>query len=389
MTGETAPELDLILVGGGLANGLIAYRIAQKRPETKILVLESGQTFGGNHTWSFHDLDLSSAQRAWTDPFVVRRWPFYHVAFPNLRRRVDLSYCSANSDRFHEVLRRADIPVRFGARVESVSPRQVRLETGAVLEARAVIDGRGAAPTPLMRLGWQKFLGQEIRTEQPHRLTGPILMDAAVEQHDGYRFVYVLPFAADRLLIEDTYYSERPELDAALLRDRIAEYAHANGWIPAELVREETGVLPITLAGDFDAFWSTKRGQCCAGLRAGLFHPTTGFSWPDAVRLADCIAALPQLDADPLFAATRAYAAERWRTQAFFRGLNRMLFLAGEPSLRWVMMRHFYRLPEPLIARFYRGALLPWDKVQLLVGRPPVTISGAVRALFDTAVAGA
>ncbi len=318
---------------------------------------------------------------------MVRRWPFYHVAFPNLRRRVDLSYCSANSDRFHEVLRRADIPVRFGARVESVSPRQVRLETGAVLEARAVIDGRGAAPTPLMRLGWQKFLGQEIRTEQPHRLTGPILMDAAVEQHDGYRFVYVLPFAADRLLIEDTYYSERPALDGTVLRERIAAYAHANGWIPAELIREESGVLPITLAGDVNRFWSNKQGQCCSGLRAGLFHPTTGFSWPDAVRLADRVAELPDLDAGPLFATIRAYAAERWRTQAFFRALNRMLFLAGDPGLRWVTMRRFYGLPEPLISRFYAGALSPWDKVKLLVGRPPVPVSGAVRALFDTVVA--
>ena len=41
---------DLILVGGGLANGLIAWRLRMQRPELNILLLESGERIGGNHT---------------------------------------------------------------------------------------------------------------------------------------------------------------------------------------------------------------------------------------------------------------------------------------------------------------------------------------------------
>ncbi|MGE0744548.1 MAG: lycopene cyclase family protein, partial [Rhodospirillales bacterium] len=39
---------DLILVGGGLANGLIAYRLASLRTSLRVLVVEAGPSLGGN-----------------------------------------------------------------------------------------------------------------------------------------------------------------------------------------------------------------------------------------------------------------------------------------------------------------------------------------------------
>ena len=38
-------EADLILVGGGLANGLIAWRLAATRPDVRVLLLEKGKKF--------------------------------------------------------------------------------------------------------------------------------------------------------------------------------------------------------------------------------------------------------------------------------------------------------------------------------------------------------
>jgi hypothetical protein len=66
---------------GGLANGLIAYRLGQVRPELRVLLLEGEDRLGGNHTWSFHATDLSAEQSAWLEPFVVHRWPAYDVVF--------------------------------------------------------------------------------------------------------------------------------------------------------------------------------------------------------------------------------------------------------------------------------------------------------------------
>ena len=77
---------DLILVGGGLANGLIAWRLHTQRPELNILLLEAGDSIGGNHTWSFHDGDLTLEQRVWIAPLVGHRWPQYQVVFPGHTR---------------------------------------------------------------------------------------------------------------------------------------------------------------------------------------------------------------------------------------------------------------------------------------------------------------
>ena len=93
-----------------------------------------------------------------------------------------------------------------------------------------------------------------------------MLMDATVEQRDGFRFMYVLPLAADRVLVEDTYFSDGIELDAAASRGAIADYVAARGWTVAAVDREETGVLPLPLRGSQRA----RRRAADRGLRRRL-----------------------------------------------------------------------------------------------------------------------
>jgi len=375
-------DYDLILVGGGLANGLIAWRLRSERPELNILLLEAGDTIGGNHTWSFHDGDLTIGQRVWVAPLVGSRWPQYEVVFPGYARTIDSGYASIASSDFAHVIATALGPsLRTGTPVAGLTPTSVRLASGEILHAGAVIDGRGPQASSRLALGYQTFLGQEVRLSVPHKLKAPVLMDASVEQAGGYRFVYLLPFGPDRVLIEDTHYVDTPALEPDRLRANIAAYAKGRGWDIAEVLREEQGSLPIVLAGDFDGFWRDLYGQPASGLRAGLFHSTTGYSLPHAVRLAERIARLPDLTATALFEAIRVEARAAWKSQGFFRLLNRMLFLAGSPDQRWRVMARFYRLPAPLIARFYAARLRLFDKARILSGKPPVP----VRAAFDAA----
>jgi lycopene beta-cyclase len=243
----------------------------------------------------------------------------------------------------------------------------------------AVIDARGADRLETLDLGWQKFIGRELRLDAPHGLERPIVMDACVDQGDGYRFVYCLPFAEDRLLIEDTYYAEGASLDPAELGARINRYAAAKGWSIAAVEHEEAGVLPVAMGGDFDRFWPADEKVARIGLRGGFFHPTTGYSLPDAVRTAMKIAR--QQDFGALAATLRAEAAQLWRARGFYRLLDRMLFRAARPAERYKVLQHFYRLDPDLIERFYAARSTMLDKIRILSGRPPVPLGRALAAM--------
>ncbi len=39
---ETEPEFDIVIVGSGIAGALSAYRLAQARPQLRVLMLEAG-----------------------------------------------------------------------------------------------------------------------------------------------------------------------------------------------------------------------------------------------------------------------------------------------------------------------------------------------------------
>lgn len=378
-----AADFDVIFAGGGLASGLTAFRLRREKPQLRLLVVEAGPSLGGNHTWSFHSPDLSPEQNAWLAPFIAHSWPAQTVRFPKFTRRLNASYNSLTSARLHDRLT-AELAgeVMLNTSIAALGEDRVELTDGRALHARCVIDGRGYAPSPALVLGFQKFLGLELRCAGPHRETAPVIMDAAVSQDDGYRFVYTLPLAPDTILIEDTYYADGAELDPALLRGKIDAYAAARGWRIAEVIREERGVLPVVLAGNIDAFWAgIPASQAPIGLRAALFHPTTGYSLPDAVRLADAIAALPDLTTRGVRAFVEARSKQLWRERGFYRMLNRMLFLAAEPQQRYSVLQRFYSLPEQLIERFYAAASTSADKARILIGRPPVSIRRALASL--------
>jgi lycopene beta-cyclase len=228
-------------------------------------------------------------------------------------------------------------------------------------------------------LGWQTFLGQEIECAVPHGVDRPMLMDATVPQDEAFKFVYVLPWDRHRLLVEDTAYADAPGVDEVAARRALAAYVERQGWTVRTVVREERGSLPIPLGGDGEAFWSGDVPRL--GLRAGLFHPTTGYSLPDAVATADLLCTVDPFDAGRVYSTVRAFAIARWRDRAFFRLLNRLLFRAAAPSARVRVLEQFYGRPADLIGRFYAARLTRLDRVRLLSGWPPVPLHRALAQL--------
>jgi lycopene beta-cyclase len=384
---SAAPEhikCDLAIVGGGLAGGLIALAVARQRPELKTVLVEQEQHFGGNHIWSFFASDIAAEHRWLTAPLVTYGWSGYEVRFPQHSRTLDNIYYTIESERLDWLLRH-NLPasaLMTGRTVKAVSPRLVVLDGAQRINAGGVIDARGVADYHHLDCGWQKFTGQLMQLAEPHNLTNPIVMDATVDQHDGFRFVYVLPFGMDKVFVEDTYYSDRPEMDRRVMAQRIAAYADGQGWEVQRVLREETGVLPVVMGGDLESYWASGSGRTAkAGARGAFFHPITSYSLPDAVRLAIFISELPDFDGDRLNMLLRQRAEEHWRNGKYYRMLNRMLFRGSQHGERYKIFERFYRLKPGLIERFYSGQTTGGDKARILTGKPPIPIGRALKAI--------
>jgi len=395
----TAHDLahDLVIVGGGLAGGLIALALQRRAPGCRFLLVEAGRTLGGHHRWSWFETDLGAEAQALMGEFALNGWDEgYDITFPAYGRTLPTSYRSLASAEFHRALTAA-LPaerVMLEAKASVIDADGVTLADGTRIAARRVIDCRPFRPSKHLAGGWQVFLGQHFKCDKPHGLTRPVIMDASVDQvapygnGAAYRFVYVLPLSADEVFIEDTYYADQPKMDAGILKGRVAEYAHRMGW-KGEVIDQEAGILPVVSGGNFRAALNEIAipGVAVAGARGGFSHPLTSYTLPfaadNALAIAQLLANRPGVSGNELAAFCERRAKRHWRATGYYRMLSRMLFEAAEPDKRVVVFEHFYALRGQLVERFYAGRSTWPDRLRILTGKPPVTIPRAIRALFS------
>lgn len=363
---------DVVIVGGGLAGATCALALA-RQGDASVALIERGQQLGGNHTWCMHADDVPEDLAAVIAPAIAHRWDGYSVMFAEYGRAVASPYACVTSSSL-DAATRAAIAARTGCRLivgrtatEVVADRVV-LDDGAVIEGGLVVDARGPERYRLDDTphAYQKFLGLELELERPHGLDRPILMDATVPQIGGFRFVYVLPLAPGRLLVEDTCYSDSPELDETRLVAEVLAYAVRLGPPVARVVRSERGVLPLPLRHEPAPARDDR--PIVAGYQGGWFHPTTGYSFPLALRVAALVARAHE----PGFRGAWAELVDEHRRQvAFAVRLNRLLFRWFQPERRHHVLARFYRLPEATIRRFYAMRTTRMDRARILFGRPP------------------
>lgn len=384
-------KLDYVLVGGGLGNALIALALLARRPATRIALVEQQPTLGGNHIWCFHAGDVADDAQSFVSELVTTRWPRYEVRFPDLARTLEDSYAAVRSERLHRVVQSAferhpGCQLYLEQRAVAVGAHEVVLASGQRLTAEVVIESRGPeAFATDDGAGYQKFLGLELKLKRPSPIAHPVLMDSLLPQHDGFRFMYALPLAPDRVLLEDTYFSDSKLLDRERLEAEIIGYAERQGFEIDYVAREETGVLPLPTRLAKVAPLRAD-GPLIAGYQGGWFHPVTGYSFPIAARLARAVASVePGALRRQLWP---ALVREQRAQMRFCLFLNRLFFDAFAPAERRNVIERFYRLPPDAIRRFYAMTLSHGDRARILCGRPPRGFSVA-RALSRTSNQGA
>ena len=189
-----AAKRTIAFVGGGLANGLAAFRLRQRRPEVDLLVLERGDRLGGDHTWCLHGSDLAAGD-PWLLPLLSKTWDSHEVRFPGAARTVAGTYGALRSPDFH-----TNMMAALGDRVCCVYENgQLKTTTmngqqfvfvfsgtsfsapqiaGAVALLRQAFPNLTAAQTVGARMLWSGE-GQGVgEFFEPARLCGPIVSRA-------------------------------------------------------------------------------------------------------------------------------------------------------------------------------------------------------------------
>ncbi|XZE51596.1 lycopene beta-cyclase CrtY [Planctomycetaceae bacterium SH139] len=367
-------HFDYVLVGGGLQNGLLALSIRHHQPQATVAIIERNEVLGGNHTWSFHDSDVPASCRAWMAELTESKWPSYEVRVGGMRRQIKLGYGTTSSERFANVVTAAISEETTFNRIytkaiaKEVTSELVTLADGRLIYGHVVIDSRGPQQLSSEQFagGYQKFWGFEIELEADWPCNHPIVMDDAMDQADGFRFMYTLPFEPRRVLVEDTRFSNSPQLNRDECLENVRRYLREMGSSDWTICREEHGVLPMPTSGNAPG---NTLPDLCGGYRGGWFHAATGYSFPLALVFADVVGTTP---AEKLAPVLRKLAAQHAGQAKFARLLNRLLFDLVKPQTRYQIFRRFYRvLSEPRIARFYGHRFGWFDAFRIVVGIPP------------------
>jgi lycopene beta-cyclase len=293
-------DADLIILGGGCAGLSLAMRLAElgeKAPKT--LILESRTEYIHDRTWCF-----------WGHPdagmmeLVSHEWNTFSISTPSdriVRRCPTSPYQMIPSGAFYSaaqerIARIPGIELLLGTDVTSEPSKSKgnglwSLMSGqGELSAKWIVDTRpgglhGLAQPHL----WQSFLGREIETEEDcFDPDCAELMDFSGSTPSGILFLYLLPFAKNRALVEATVFDPHPltplELESplqSLLEKRL-------GGTPFSVLRSEHGILPM---GQTPVTPPRELGLVRVGLTAGGARPSTGYAFQRIQRWARVCAA--------------------------------------------------------------------------------------------------
>ncbi len=122
----------------------------------------------------------------------------------------------------------------------------------------------------------QHFGGWEVRTERPvFDAQAVTLMDFDTDQHDATAFVYVLPEAPDRALVEHTMFSLEPR-GRDFHDDQVRAHLERLGAGAVTVTRSEYGSIPME-DRPLDQRWGDHVWSI--GTVGGMTKPTTGYTF--------------------------------------------------------------------------------------------------------------
>jgi lycopene beta-cyclase len=179
-------------------------------------------------------------------------------------------------------------------------------------------------------------------------------------QDGGVNFVYVLPFARDRALVEVTTFAPTPPVRQALTRwldDEIALLEPGD----VEILRQEEGALPMQVGFGYEP----PDGIIRLGLGAGAARPSTGYAFARIQAQAESVVA----------ALARREVPNTQEDSGMTRFMDRVFLkvLATVPDRAPALFECLFRSSQPdRLERFLSGSTRTADRLCVMASLPPL-----------------
>ena len=277
-------EFDIAIIGGGNAGLTLAAQLAAQDNPPSTVVIEPQTEQQRDCSWGLWALDQQAEQLSHSTKGRWRRWQLIDNTSRVVHSSNQYSYLSLSSadyliDRAAQLREPVSLIEDSVKALHSQQHKTIIETEKGRYSAKTVYDSR---PPKIAEDGLrQHFLGWHIHTKEP--IDDPdmaTLMDFRVDQSRGLHFIYALPFSDHHMLIESTLISAELE-PQTWYRDAIERWLRDNNIEVAEVICEETGVIPMdTLIADSASPVSDGMASIASiGAASGAVRRSSGYAF--------------------------------------------------------------------------------------------------------------
>ncbi|MEH6658686.1 lycopene cyclase family protein [Leeuwenhoekiella marinoflava] len=284
---NTSLDYDYIILGAGLSGLMLAKALVSDPyfKDKSILILDKSEKNTNDRTWCF----WSENTQDW-DAIISKKWESILFKGENVKVEIPLKNYSYNRiegiDFYESVFKILSASKQVTFKTENFKSFKEG-ETGVEVytdqntyHATKVFSSilpperlKNQTKFPVLN---QHFIGWEVRTQKsvfnPEVAT---FMDFSIPQNGNTRFMYVLPTAVNKALVEYTLFSEDLLPDAEY-EAAIEDYMEALGASEYEVTATEKGCIPMT-AYPFEQH--NTKNLMYIGTAGGWTRGSTGYTF--------------------------------------------------------------------------------------------------------------
>lgn len=278
---------DYIVVGGGAAGLMMAYRMAKDVffDDKKIVIIDKVKKVTNDKTWCYWetkngewDTILSTSWNTIlfeSDGFfleenispytykMIRSSNFYAQIWEILENKNNITFLEENVLSIHQQKGEAKIITEKSIYTTKILLNSILFDDSYKKQTRY----------PLLQ---QHFVGFFIKTkEEAFNDSAATFMDFTVPQNGNTRFMYVLPLSKTEALFEYTLFSE-DLLDFDVYKTAIENYLEKKNITNYTITEQEQGAIPMTCY----KFWNKNTANIMhIGTAGGWSKASTGFTF--------------------------------------------------------------------------------------------------------------